>query len=215
MKMPVPPLFGTLVVVTAGLMSCSAVPGAFADAAPDPHAHHQMMMMPGAMMEGTTRTTANYTVPDVKLVREDGKTVSLPAELNDGRAVVLNFIYTTCTAICPVTSKIFSQLQTKLGSDQDKVHMVSISIDPEEDTPAVLRQYAKKYGAGKQWQFYTGTLDASITAQRAFDVYRGDKMNHTPVTLLRVAPGKPWVRIDGFATADELRGEIRNMLPSS
>ncbi|MEN6587584.1 MAG: SCO family protein [Sulfuricella sp.] len=176
----------------------------------DPHAHHHMMQMPE-----TTRHTAEYTVPNVDLVRDDGKTVALPDELNDGRPVVLNFIYTTCTAVCPLVSQTLSQLQRKLGSDRDRVHLVSISIDPEEDTPARLAAYANKYGAGPEWQHYTGTLAASVETQRAFGAYRGDKMNHSPVTYLRAAPGKPWVRIEGFATADELLEEIRSMLPSS
>lgn len=171
------------------------------------HSHHELMKMKRA-----TRSTANYTLPRVDLVRQDGKTVALPDELDDGRPVVLNFIFTTCATVCPVTSQIFAQLQRRLGSDRDRVHLVSISIDPEEDTPARLGEYARKFKAGPQWTHYTGTVQASIAAQRAFDVYRGDKMNHTPVTFLRGAPGRPWVRIDGFATADELAAEVRGLL---
>jgi protein SCO1/2 len=166
------------------------------------------------MMAGTTRSSVDYTVPPVKLVRDDGKTVSLPEELNDGRPVVMNFIYTTCTSICPLSSQTFSQLQGKLGTLHDKVHLVSISIDPEQDTPARLAEYARKFRAGPAWQHYTGTVVSSTATQRAFDVYRGDKMSHTPVTLLRTAPGKPWVRIDGFATADNLLDELRDIVAS-
>lgn len=86
--------------------------------------------------------------------------------------------------------------------------MLSISIDPEFDTPARLRDYAARFGAGPEWQHYTGTLVASQKSQRAFDVYRGNKMEHVAVTLLRSKPGMPWVRIDGFATADQLLAEL-------
>lgn len=205
-------LVSTLALVVAGTASPLAAI-TLADEMPDmhdPHAHHHMMQMPE-----TTRHTAEYTVPNVEVVREDGKTVALPDELNDGRPVILNFIYTTCTAVCPLVSQTLSQLQRKLGDERDQVHLVSISIDPEEDTPARLAVYAKKYGAGPEWQHYTGTLAASVETQRAFGAYRGDKMNHTPVTFLRAAPGKPWIRIEGFATANELLEEIRHMLPSS
>jgi protein SCO1/2 len=82
--------------------------------------------------------------------------------------------------------------------------MVSISIDPEQDTPATLKKYAQKYKAKSQWNFYTGSVAASVEAQKAFDAYRGDKMNHVPVTYLRAAPDKPWLRIDGFVSPDEL-----------
>jgi protein SCO1/2 len=171
----------------------------------DAHAHHHMA-------QKVSVTTADYSVPQIRLVREDNQSVSLPDEMNDGRPVILNFIYTTCTAVCPITSRTFAQLQDKLGDERNKVHMISITIDPEQDTPARLADYAHKFDAGPQWRFYTGTSEASLAAQRAFDVYRGDKMNHAPVTLLRAAPGKSWLRIDGFASADMLMQEYRNLV---
>jgi protein SCO1/2 len=170
----------------------------------DPHAGHHAM-------KRATRTTAEYVVPPVELLRDDGRTVSLPSEIDDGRPVVLEFVYTTCTSICPILSGVLSQLQGKLGGDGDPVHLVSISIDPEQDTPEVLREYAGRFHAGPRWRFYTGTPEAVVAAQRAFGAYRGDKMSHTPVTFLRAAPGRPWVRIDGFASADELAAEFRGL----
>ncbi len=159
-----------------------------------------------------TRTVVEYTVPQVTLVRDDGKSVSLPDELNDGRPVVMNFIFTTCTSICPLLSQALSRLQDELGAERDRVRIVSISIDPEEDTPAVLTAYARRYHAGSEWRHYTGTIQAIIATARAFNAFRGDKMSHTPLTLVRAAPGKPWVRFDGFATADELLQEISGTL---
>ena len=147
---------------------------------------------------------AHYTVPSVELVRDDGKRVSLPEEMNDGRPVVLNFIFTSCSSICPLMSAILAQFQERLGAERASVHLMSISVDPEQDTPARLREYARKFHAGPQWQHYTGTVEASLAAQRAFNAWRGDKMSHTPVTYVRVAPDQPWLRIDGFVTPDQL-----------
>jgi protein SCO1/2 len=188
----------TLTIVTAVSTSASG-----ADGAADEHAHHHAAPVPG-----TNRTTASYAIPDVRLVRQDGAVVNLRAELDDGRPVVLAFIYTSCTTVCPLTSHTLSELQSKLGTDRDRVHLVSISIDPEQDTPARLRDYAKTFNAGPEWQHYTGTLAASEMVQRAFDVYRGAKMDHSPATLVRSAPDAAWVRIDGFATADQLYQEL-------
>jgi protein SCO1/2 len=165
-------------------------------------------------LKRATRSTADYTLPRVELVRDDGMVVALPAELDDGRPVVLNFIFTTCAGICPLMSQVLSQAQQRLGAQREQVHIVSISLDPEQDTPARLRDYAKRFKAGPQWRHYTGTVEASIAVQRAFDVYRGDKMNHTPVTFLRAGPGKPWVRIDGYATGEELAAEVRDLVAS-
>ena len=153
---------------------------------------------------GTTIARMDYRVPQLQLVRQDGKTVSLPAELDDGRPVVMNFIYTTCETSCPLSSATFALFAKQLREERARVHLVSISIDPEQDTPERLRAYAKKFGAGPEWQHYTGTLQASVAAQQSFGVYYGDKMSHTPVTLLRAAPGKPWTRIDGFVTPEQL-----------
>jgi len=165
-------------------------------------------------MKNAKRSTTDVAVPEISLVRDDGKSVSLPAELDDGRPVAVNFIFTSCTTICPVMSQTFAQLQEKLGADRDRVRLLSISIDPEQDTPARLAEYAKRFHAGPEWRFYTGTVEASLTTQRAFAAYRGDKMNHTPVTFLRAAHGKQWVRIDGFATADELAKELLELVAS-
>jgi cytochrome oxidase Cu insertion factor (SCO1/SenC/PrrC family) len=156
--------------------------------------------------------TRDYHVPEVQLVRADGRSVSLREEMNDGRPVVLNFVFTSCSSVCPLMSQIFARFQQQLGGDRDKVHLMSISIDPEEDTPARLREYAQKFHAGPEWQHYTGTLEASLTVQHAFGVYRGDKMSHAVVTLMRAAPGQQWRRIEGLVTPDELLAEYRALL---
>jgi protein SCO1/2 len=153
------------------------------------------------------RSLAEYNIPNVNLVREDGKAVNLREELNDGRPVVLNFVYTSCTTICPMSSQVFEQFQDELGAERTSVHLLSISIDPEQDTPARLRTYAAQFHAQKNWNHYSGTLAAITMVQQAFNAYRGNKMSHVPLTLVREAPGKPWVRFDGFARAEELLAE--------
>jgi protein SCO1/2 len=183
------------------LVAALALPGIVWAHGADPHEHHHVAPT-------VARSVANYVVPGVALVRDDGKAVTLPDEMNDGRPVVLNFIYTTCTTVCPLASQVLSEVQAQLGAKRSQVHLMSISIDPEQDTPSRLHKYAERFGAGPGWQHYTGTVEASRAAQRAFGVYRGDKMDHTPATLVRAAPGAPWVRIDGFATPDQLLAEL-------
>ncbi len=165
------------------------------------HHHHAMADT------GYTRLVAPYRTPDVKLVDANGKEVSLHDALDGAGPVMLNFIFTTCTTICPVMSATFSQVQARLGPNPGKVRMVSISIDPEHDTPSRLNEYAKRFEAGPQWSMLTGSIENSIAVQRAFDIYRGDKMNHEPVTFMRKGPDQPWVRINGFIAADDLLRE--------
>ena len=171
----------------------------------DAHQHHEVA-------PGYQRSLASYTVPAVTMVNQDGQRVALPELLDADAPVMLNFIFTSCTAICPAMSAIFARVQTELGSDSERLRMVSVSIDPEHDTPEALSAYARRFGAGPQWEFLTGSLDDSIAVQRAFDADRGDKMNHVPMTLFRATPESQWVRYDGFATAAELVKEYRDML---
>lgn len=168
--------------------------------------------MSQSLGQGVMRSQALYRLPSVRVQDQDGNKLMFDKELDDGRPVILNFIFTTCTAICPVMTQIFAQVQAKLGADLDKVHMVSVSIDPEYDTPKRLLDYAIQHNALCQWDFYTGTTAASHAIQKAFEAYRGDKMNHTPLTLMRAAPGKPWVRIDGFATPAMIVKEFRTLI---
>jgi protein SCO1 len=158
-----------------------------------------------------TRTVANYRVPNVEAVRQDGKKLAFIKELDDGRPVVMNFIFASCSAICPMLSHVFSKVQDKLSKDKQHAHLVSISIDPENDTPTKLSEYAKKFGAASGWDFYTGPMETSIAIQKAFDSYRGDKMNHTSVVLMRAAPGKPWLRLEGFMDPNTVLREYRDL----
>lgn len=195
----------------AGLVIVVALAGPLGAAgarAEDPHAHcHGSPSNPA-----WDRTTGSYKVPDVKLLRADGTQVRLLDEIDDGKPVILNFIFTSCTTICPLMSQTFTQVQSRLQNDVGGLHMISVSIDPEQDTPAELLRYADKFHAGAQWTFYTGTEEASISLQKAFGAYRGNKMNHVPATFLRAAPGKPWVRLEGFASPDDVVKEYRALL---
>ncbi|MHB8721761.1 MAG: SCO family protein [Steroidobacteraceae bacterium] len=196
--------------LAAGAASADDVPASAgtAPAVADPHAGHHI-----GNGESIRRSEAQYLIPNVTLSRDDGKAAVFPAELDDGRPVVLNFIYTSCTTICPLSSQIFEQFQEDLGAARNSVHLVSISIDPEQDTPARLRAYAAEFHAAPGWNHYSGSLASIISVQKAFNAYRGDKMSHSPLTLMRAAPGKPWVRFDGFARAGELMAERTSWEP--
>jgi len=185
-------------------LACAPLAG-FGQAFAEDHSHH-------AAPVSLRRTSADYSLPAVNLIRHDGLRQSLRQALDDGRPVVMNFIYTTCTAICPVSSQVFMQLREQLGSDRDQFNMVSFSIDPEQDTPQRLAVYAKRFGAAGVWNHYTGRQEDCVAVQRAFDAWRGDKMNHTALTLLRSRPGKSWIRVDGFASPDQLMTECRALL---
>jgi protein SCO1/2 len=157
------------------------------------------------------RSMRSYSVPDVVLVDADAHPVRLRELLATDDAVMLNFVFTTCNAICPIMVRVFSDVPERLGSAAPKVRMISISIDPDNDTPAQLKSYSKNFAVNKRWTFLTGRLQDVKSVQLAFDSYRGDKMNHEPLTLIRSAAGKPWLRIDGFASPDDLVREYQKV----
>lgn len=160
-----------------------------------------------------TRTVADYELPEVQLVGKDGLKTLLSSVLKHDGPIMLQFIFTTCPTICPVMSSTFSAAQAKLGEDLGKARMISISIDPEHDTPERLRQYARKFRAGQQWLFLTGSAEDIAAVQKAFDAYRGSKMRHEPLTFLRAGPGAPWIRLDGLMSATQLVVEYRSLIP--
>lgn len=163
--------------------------------------------------DGYVRSVKNYSIPDVVLVDADARPVRLRQLLGTRDPVMMNFVFTTCGTICPVTTKVLSDVPARLGFEGRRLRMVSISIDPENDTPLQLQAYARSFQAGERWKFLTGRTEDVRAVLLALDTYRGDKMNHEPVTLMRQAAGKSWVRIDGFATPDELVREFHKAVP--
>lgn len=186
--------------------SVPGLAGASSSHTAEEHAVHlgKARLAASAGAQEYTRTVKAYVVPDLILTDSYDRPVRLRELLSGDDPVMMNFIFTSCAAICPVMTKIFSDVPGKLGGEAKHLRMVSISIDPENDTPRKLNAYAKSYHAGVRWKFLTGRTEDVKAVQLAFDNYRGDKMSHEPLTLMRPAAGKPWVRIDGFASPDQL-----------
>jgi len=95
--------------------------------------------------------------PNVPLTTQDGTVVHLYDDLLKGKAVVINLIYTRCTASCPLETAKLAQVQRLLGGRVGKdVFFYSVSIDPKHDTPEVLKAYTQRFHVGPGWLFLTG-----------------------------------------------------------
>jgi protein SCO1 len=154
------------------------------------------------------RTIEKYTLPDVVLVNQNGAKVRLRELLQSGKPVIVDFIFGTCTTICPVLSASFANLQQKLGNESQKVHLVSISIDPENDTPKVMKEYLKRYRAKPGWDFLTGSRSDIDKVMHAFNAYIPNKMSHFPLTLMHTVGDEQWVRIYGLMSSSEFMKEF-------
>ncbi len=97
-------------------------------------------------------------VPDFSLIERSGRRITLADLL--GKVWVVNFFYTECTETCPLQSANMARLQAELSGEPD-VRLVSVTVDPEHDTPEVLAEYAARYRADpERWLFLTGPKDA-------------------------------------------------------
>ena len=186
-------------LICSGIACLMTIAGiATASESTDPHAaHKKMMQAPSINVQ-----QVDYAIPDVNLVDTNGDTTNLRALLSGNDAVVVNFIFTTCTTICPVITATTLQLQRELNDDPTQPLYVTISIDPDYDSSEVLREYAKTYGA--DWTFLTGSSNDVTMALRAFDAYRGNKVNHFALTLMRATNDVEWTRVEGLTSANEL-----------
>ena len=162
--------------------------------------------------DAVRRSEQTYQVPSVKVLTAEGRARSLRQLLDNGRPVVMTFMYSSCTTVCPVTSHVIDEFVRALGSDAARVNVVSVSIDPDHDTVARLAEHARTRGA--QGTFVTGDPQSSETMQRAFDAWRGDKMNHDAVIFLRAPSSQVWVRLDGLVSPRRLLDEYRRLKPA-
>ena len=159
-----------------------------------------------------TRRVESYRVPDVVLVNQDAERVRLRAVLERPEPVALNFFFTTCTTICPVMTATFSGLEKALGADAGNLRLVSISLDPEYDSPNMLKSFARRYGAGRRWEFLTGGAREVAQTYRAFDAISGSKFSHQAFTLFKMPEEKKWLRIEGLASIADLADEYRRLV---
>jgi len=157
------------------------------------------------------RSIEHYQVPDVELVNQQGEKVNLKSLLEVDEPVVLDFIYGTCTTICPVLSAGFVNLQRKLAREGRSARLISVTIDPENDTPQVMKEYLERYRAMAGWDFLTGSRADIDRTMTAFDAFIPDKMSHYPLNMIRDPKTGEWVRLFGLMSSREFLAEYNKV----
>jgi len=177
------------------------------------HSKHQAMLKKTAYQ----RSLHTYATPDVTLISKEGKDIRLRDILDSDEPILMQFIFTTCSTICPVLSATLANVQETLLTDGRDTHFVSISVDPEYDTPKTLNKYSKKFNANKNWTFLTGQKSTVAQVQKAFDAYYAgnNKMYHQPYTYLRANKGSQWIRISGLLSSKELISEYNKLFDTA
>jgi protein SCO1/2 len=172
-----------------------------------------------------SRWGANY-FPNIELTTQDGKTVHFYDDLIKGKIVAIDLIYTSCEYSCPLETARLAQVQKILGDRVGKdIFFYSITIDPKNDTPEVLKAYAKKFHAGPGWTFLTGKKEDIEFLSKKLGLYSDPaltKDGHTPHLLLGNEPMGQWMRnsaLDNPRFLSQMIGDFldsfRNMKPTT
>jgi protein SCO1 len=175
------------------------------------------MTTAGREAKGTERLSKIGPAPEFTLTTQDNARLSL-RDLR-GRVVAVTFIYTSCADTCPLLTAKLVGLQGKLGADfGPKVFFASVTVDPERDTPEILKRYAQAQGAKSAgWAFLTGTPAEILDVEKKYGIFarknaRGD-VDHTFLTSLVDREGVLRVQYLGVRfDPNELLGDVRSLL---
>jgi cytochrome oxidase Cu insertion factor (SCO1/SenC/PrrC family) len=155
--------------------------------------------------ENTDGAKSQMSIPDIEVLDQDGRKLRFYTDLVRGKTVAINFIFTTCTTICPPLGATFARVQKDLGERAGRdVHFISISIDPTTDTPARMKAWGAKFKASASWTFVTGDKPAITELLKALGAANARPEDHTPSVLVGNDARGIWRRVYGLARPGQL-----------
>jgi len=150
---------------------------------------------------------------DLPLLTQDGKEVRFYTDMLQGKVVLVSFIYTSCTEVCPILMPNLVRIQELLGDGPGKeVSLISISVDPEDDTPEVLKRYGEKYGAGPGWTFLTGKKENVDWVIYKLGQYTEDFEDHSMLFLLGDVKNARWVKMRGDLPPETVAARLLDLV---
>ena len=151
------------------------------------------------------RSPAERYFTDVELIDQDGRKLRFYSDVLKNKILAINTFFTTCTNICPPMNRNFEKMQDALGDRLGKdVFLVSITVDPETDTPIRLKEYGRRFHARPGWIFLTGKKENVDWALYKLGQYVETKDNHTSIFIIGNEPKGLWKKAFGLAKAEEL-----------
>jgi protein SCO1/2 len=180
-----------------------------AGGAADPHAAHRAQMAKPA----EAAQAADLKFKDLPLLDQDGRQVRLVSDVIGDRIVVMDFVYTTCTTVCPVLTALLSQVQERLGDRLGtEVLLVSMTVDPTRDTPERLKAYAEDRGAGPGWLWLTGAKPTVESVLDGLGAYSPRFEDHAAMVLVGDGRSGQWSRFFGFPSTDRILEQVDALL---
>ena len=175
-------------------------------AADDPHAQHRQMLHKA---KTSATRSIDITLSDTELVTQNGISVNLKSDVVGDKIVVIDFVYTTCTTVCPVLSAILGQVQARLDDRLgSEVVLVSISVDPTRDSPARLKSYSSKHRAREGWVWLTGAKPAVDRVLKELGAYTPSFEDHPSMVLVGDGGSGEWARFLGFPGSGQIMAKI-------
>lgn len=151
-------------------------------------------------------------IPDVRLMDSGGSEHRLPELLAQG-PVIISFFYTRCTSFCPMQTALMRNVQAHLQRRHAPGLLLSVSLDPSNDTPAALAAYAAKFktqvGLPQQWLLLTGEEPALNRVWRAFDSATGRPEEHAATLWIGCAAKQRWSRQFGLPGVQQLMAAMQ------
>ncbi len=176
----------------------------------DEHRHHREALDHKAGADASQLEAP--ALPDVPLLDQDGNRVWFYSDLVAGKVVVINFVFTTCTTICPPMGAIFARLQQELPAEAaEEVRLISVSIDPRVDSPERLASWSRKFGRRPGWTLLTGDKQDVDRVLKALEVFTPDKADHAPLVLVGDDRTGNWRRAYGLAPASTLEQLVADL----
>lgn len=156
---------------------------------------------------------AKHYFTDVLLVNQNGEKMRFYSDLLQGKVVVINSFFATCTGSCLPLNRNLEKLQKALGDHMGKeVYFVSISVDPAVDTPMNLKAYAKKLNAGPGWYFLSGAKENVDFALKKIGQFVDDKNDHLNIFIIGNERTGLWKKAFGLAPDVELLKVVESVL---
>lgn len=148
-----------------------------------------------------SHAASKMTIPDVEMLDQNGNKVRFYTDLVKGKTVVINFIFTTCTTICPPLGATFARVQKDLGERAGRdVQLISVSVDPVTDTPERLKAWSAKFHAADEgWTLVTGAKPQVDELLRALGAATASPSEHSPAVLIGNEAMGQWTRTYGLA----------------
>lgn len=160
-----------------------------------------------------TASPAEKYFSDVELLNQDGQKMRFYSDVLKDKVLIINTFFTTCTGVCPPMNRNMENLQDALGERLGKeAFLVSITVDPETDTPLKLKEYGRRFHARPGWLFLTGKKENVDWALYKLGQYVETRDNHMTIIIIGNEPKGLWKKAFGMAKADELMKIVDDVL---